>query len=227
MSTIASKLSEIRRQIAAYEKKYARAPESVHLLAVSKTRSVAEISFAIAAGQRRFGENYVQEALPKISALSDQDIEWHFIGPIQSNKTRKIAEHFNWVHSVASMKIAKRLNEQRPPHLEPLQVCIEVNLQQEESKFGINPTEIITLAKYINTLPHLKLRGLMSIPAATTDFAAQRRAFQALHSLFEQLQSAGFNVDTLSMGMSGDFEAAIAEGSTLIRLGTALFGPRS
>lgn len=226
MTIIASRLAEIKQQIATYEKKYGRVAGSVTLLAVSKTHSTAAISDALAAGQHCFGENYVQEALPKISGLVDENIEWHFIGPIQSNKTRKIAEHFSWVHSVASTKIAKRLNEQRPPHLAPLNVCIEVNLQHEESKFGIDAAEITTLATYINSLPRLKLRGLMSIPRPTTDFAAQRLAFRELRSLFRELQSNGFDIDTLSMGMSGDFEAAIAEGSTLIRLGTALFGER-
>lgn len=227
MTNIPAQLAAVKQQIAAYEKKYQRLTHSVSLLAVSKTHSVEKVLSAYAAGQRQFGENYVQEALPKIEALSDKQIEWHFIGPIQSNKTRKIAEHFAWVHSVASVKIANRLNEQRPSDLPPLNICIEVNIDAEESKAGINPTAVETLAAQISILPQLKLRGLMCIPAASMDFTQQRLTFRKLYTLYEALQNKGFNLDTLSMGMSDDFEAAIAEGSTLIRLGTAIFGTRA
>jgi len=177
-------------------------------------------------GVRRFGENYLQEALQKIEALADLDLEWHFIGPIQSNKTRAIAEHFDWVHSVDRLKIARRLNEQRPAALAPLNVCLQLNVSAEQSKSGAEPAQLAALAAEVAALPRLRLRGLMAIPAATEDVARQRAAFRCMGEAQAQLQAAGLELDTLSMGMSGDLEAAIAEGATLVRIGTALFGPR-
>lgn len=178
------------------------------------------------AGQRAFGESYLQEALPKLEAFANQPIEWHFIGKLQSNKTRKIAEHFAWVHSVDNMKIAKRLNEQRPAHLPPLNICIEVNVSHEKAKVGIDLTELRSLVDYCLTLPRLHLRGFMTIPAETSVFEEQRQAFHLLNEAYQTLRKAGLPLDTLSMGMSLDFEAAIAEGSTLVRIGSSLFGPR-
>jgi len=197
------------------------------LLAVSKTRPSEAIREAHGQGLHHFGENYVQEAEEKMAALRDLPLNWHFIGPIQSNKTRQIAELFHWVHSVDRGKIARRLSDQRPPELPPLQVCIQVNISGEASKSGTTPARLPDLARYIVELPRLRLRGLMAVPAATDDPAEQHRAFAAMRKLFEQLQAEIPAVDTLSMGMSGDLEAAIAEGSTLVRVGTAIFGPRA
>lgn len=196
------------------------------LLAVSKTRPAEDIRAAHALGINDFGENYLQEALPKIEALQALGLTWHFIGPIQSNKTRPIAEHFDWVHSVDRDKIARRLNEQRPADAPPLQVCLQVNVSGEASKSGVSPAELPALAEAVMQLPRLRLRGLMAIPAATTSEAQQRATFAQLRGLFEDLQPRAPDLDTLSMGMSGDLESAIAEGSTLLRIGTALFGPR-
>lgn len=224
--TIAQNLADIQVKITAAEIAYKRTPGSVQLLAASKTQSVANIEAAYAAGQRLFGENYLQEALPKIEALRHLDIEWHFIGPMQSNKTRKIAAHFAWAQSVADLKIAERLNEQRPPHLPPLNICIEVNVDNEDTKHGVRPTDVFPLATACVQLPRLKLRGLMAIPAQTENLAAQRAAFARLQTLWQEMRAHGFDMDTLSMGMSQDFEAAIAEGSTMIRIGTAIFGAR-
>ncbi|MBK6636658.1 MAG: YggS family pyridoxal phosphate-dependent enzyme [Rhodocyclaceae bacterium] len=202
-----------------------RAPESVALLAVSKTWPVADIRAAASAGQRQFGESYLQEALPKIGALPD--LEWHFIGPLQGNKTRPVAEHFAWVHSVDRLKIAQRLSEQRPPGLAPLQVCLQVNVSGEASKSGCPPDEVVALAQAVAPLPRLGLRGLMAIPAPTTDLELQRRVFARLRQLQEAInQLPGMHLDTLSMGMSDDMEAAIMEGATLVRVGTAIFGRR-
>lgn len=196
------------------------------MLAVSKGQSIEKIREAYDAGQQLFGENYLQEALIKMTALSDVHIEWHFIGPIQSNKTRKIAEHFSWVHSVDNLKTAQRLNDQRPAHLPPLNICLEVNISHEISKSGIAPPQTKSLATTCLSLPRLRLRGLMAIPAPQIDFQQQRAAFHLLAELFHALRGDGIPLDTLSMGMSDDFEAAIAEGSTIIRLGTAVFGRR-
>lgn len=203
--------------------KYQRQPESVRILAVSKTRSAKEVREAAALGLRAFGENYLQEARDKMEQLRDLALEWHFIGPIQSNKTRPIAEAFDWVHSVDREKVARRLSEQRPASMSPLQICLQVNVSGEASKAGVSPEALPELARTVAELPHLQLRGLMAIPAATEDPGAQRRAFAALRHCLEGLPPG---LDTLSMGMSGDLEAAIAEGSTLVRIGTDLFGPR-
>ncbi len=211
------------RQAAAAAK---RAPDSVRLLAVSKTFGASAVVTAWQAGQRAFGENFVQEALDKIAELGQPDIEWHFIGPVQSNKTHPIAEHFAWVHSVDREKIARRLNDARPPHLPPLNVLIQVNVSDEASKSGVVPGEERALAAMIRTLPRLRLRGLMAIPEPTSDVAVQRRRFALLRSLQQGLQTDDSSVDTLSMGMSDDLEAAIAEGSTMVRIGTAIFGSR-
>lgn len=224
--TIAQRLATVHEQIKAAELKFGRKPGSVQLLAVSKTRPIEDLQQAQQAGQTAFGENYLQDALPKIAALTDPKPEWHFIGPIQSNKTRDIAEHFDWVHSLDRLKIAQRLNEQRPDELPALSVCLQVNIDNEASKSGALPSEVLELAAKIHLLPKLRLRGLMAIPAATPDFAQQRQAFHQLRVLYEQLQQQGIPVDTLSMGMSNDLEAAIAEGSTMVRIGTAIFGKR-
>lgn len=226
MSIIAEKINQVLSQIKHCCNELGRAPQSVALLAVSKTRSAAEIREAFRNGIRRFGENYLQEAQEKRNELQDLEIEWHFIGPLQSNKTRQVAETFDWVHSVDRLKIAQRLSEQRPTHLPALNICLQVNIDDEASKSGCQPHEVLELAHQISQLPHLRLRGLMAIPAPTEDIDQQRRAFAAVRALAEQLQLQGFSVDTLSMGMSSDLEAAIAEGSTLVRVGTALFGPR-
>jgi PLP dependent protein len=219
-------VAEIKTLITSYEQKYARKPNSVRLLAVSKKQPLEKMLAAIAEGQRCFGESYVQEALEKMEHITAPNIEWHFIGPIQSNKTRKIAEHFAWVHSVDDVKFAKRLNDQRPDHLPPLNICIEVNVSHEVTKSGVERSEVLALAKACQLLPKLKLRGLMTIPAATEDFVQQRAAFHQLHELFDELQKQGIKLDTLSMGMSEDFEAAIAEGATIVRIGTGVFGKR-
>jgi pyridoxal phosphate enzyme (YggS family) len=198
----------------------------VRLLAVSKTFPATAVREAHAAGQTAFGENYLQEALDKIAALGDLPLEWHFIGPIQSNKTRPIAEHFAWVHSVDRLKIAQRLSEQRPPHLPPLNVCLQVNVSGEASKSGVAPEEVAALAMQVAKLPHLKLRGLMSIPAPETGEAAQRLPFARMREIFQHLNGLGLGLDTLSMGMSHDYPAAIREGATIVRIGTAIFGAR-
>ena len=224
--SIAQNIESILTRITNAEKKYARQSGSVQLLAVSKTRPVEDIHAAFNENQHHFGENYLQDALPKIRSLSKDAIEWHFIGPIQSNKTRQIAENFNWVHTIDRLKIAQRLNEQRNPEQRPLNVCIQVNTSGEESKSGVNIEETLILAKKISLLSNLHLRGLMTIPAATNDFEEQRQPFRKLRELKNDLQSQGIELDTLSMGMSNDMEAAIAEGSTMVRIGTAIFGQR-
>ena len=201
---------------------------SVTLLAVSKTQPASAVREAVSAGLRAFGENYVQEALDKVQALADlrANLTWHLIGPLQSNKTRVVAEAFDWVHSVDRLKIAQRLSDQRPDGLPPLNVCLQVNVSGEASKSGVAPHEVLALAQAVARMPRLRLRGLMSIPEPTQDEQAQRAAHRALRALWLQLREAGLDVDTLSMGMSGDLEAAIGEGSTLVRVGTALFGER-
>ena len=198
------------------------------LLAVSKTFPAVTIREAVAAGQHRFGENYVQEALDKMAELDDlrSQIEWHMIGPIQSNKTRAVAEHFDWVHTVDRLKIAQRLSDQRPPELPPLQVCIQVNTSGEGSKSGVAPDEALTLAREVAALPRLTLRGVMALPAPTADAAEQNRQLADVRIVYDHLRSQGLPLDTLSMGMSADLEAAVAQGSTMVRVGTALFGQR-
>jgi len=225
-TTIAQNIKSIRARIAEAEIKYNRPTGSVQLLAVSKTRPAEDILAAIAAQQLHFGENYLQDALPKIAGINNENLQWHFIGPIQSNKTQSIAQHFNWVHSVDRLKIARRLSEQRDTEKAPLNICIQVNSSGENSKSGVNAEETLNLAKEIQLLPNINLRGLMSIPASNTDFEQQRQSFRLLRELKEELNLKGMNLDTLSMGMSNDMEAAIAEGSSIIRIGTAIFGAR-
>lgn len=202
--------------------------QSVTLLAVSKTFGAQAVREALAAGQHRFGENYVQEALEKMAALADvrARLEWHLIGPLQSNKTRAVAEHFDWVHTVDRLKIAQRLSDQRPAHLPPLQVCLQVNISGEASKSGLPPAEVGALAREVAALPGLRLRGLMAIPEPAGDRDAQRRPHRALRELLDSLRAQGLDLDTLSMGMSTDLEAAIVEGATIVRVGTAIFGAR-
>ena len=225
-NTIAQNIQSIRRQIRALEEKYDRPSGSVQLLAVSKTRPIEDIHHALTENQRHFGENYLQDALSKINTAPESGIEWHFIGPIQSNKTRQIAENFQWVHTIDRLKIAQRLSEQRSAELPPLNVCIQVNVSSEDSKSGVSLEEALPLAKQISTLPNIILRGLMTIPASSNDFEQQRKPFQILKQLKDKIQSEGIALDTLSMGMSNDMEAAIAEGSTMVRIGTAIFGQR-
>lgn len=223
MSTIAENIAKVRARIREAEQAYGRAPGSVELLAVSKTKSAADIREAHACGLADFGENYLQEALAKQAELADLALTWHFIGPIQSNKTRPIAEHFHWVHSVDRLKIAQRLSEQRPASLPPLNILLQVNVSGEDSKSGCAPDELPALAQAVAQLPHLKLRGLMAIPEPTEDVAAQHAAFARLRELMLALN---LGLDTLSIGMSHDLEAAVAEGATWVRIGTALFGAR-
>ena len=227
MTTIASNLQAVRDAIASAAVGADRHAGDINLLAVSKTFAPDALREAYQAGQTCFAESYVQEALDKIAALQDIPIEWHYIGPIQSNKTRAIAENFAWVHSVDRLKIAKRLSEQRPAHLPPLQVCLQVNISQEASKSGAVPDEVDALAHAIAKLPNLKLRGLMAVPAPSDEIAAQRLPFEKLRELRDQLNRQGLQLDTLSMGMSHDFAAAIAEGATIVRIGTAIFGDRA
>lgn len=223
MSTIAENSATVLERIAAASRTAGRDPATVGLLAVSKTKPAAALREAAAAGLRDFGENYLQEALDKQPALADLPLVWHFIGPIQSNKTRAIASHFDWVHSVDRLKIAQRLAEQRPPERGPLNICLQINVSGEASKSGCHPDELPALATAVSQLPNLRLRGLMAIPEATDDPASQRAAFARLRTMSETLN---LNLDTLSMGMSQDLEAAIAEGATWVRVGTALFGAR-
>lgn len=223
---IADHLERVRARIAAAARACGREPSSVRLLAVSKGFPVDDPRAAQAAGQDCFGESYLNEALPKIAALVNPAPEWHFIGPLQSNKTRGIAEHFAWAHSVDRLKLARRLSEQRPAALPPLNVCIQVNISGETSKSGVSVEELGTLAHAIATLPRLRLRGLMAIPAPSEDVDIQRAAFRRLREALEDLNAHGLALDTLSMGMSDDLEAAIAEGTTIVRIGGAIFGAR-
>ena len=223
MSTIAENIAKVGARIREAAQASQRNFADIGLLAVSKTKPADAIREAHAAGLRDFGENYLQEALGKQVELNDLPLIWHFIGPIQSNKTRPIAEHFDWVHSVDRLKIAQRLSEQRPAHLPPLNICLQVNVSAEDSKSGCSPEDLPELAKAIAALPNLRLRGLMAIPEPTDDVAAQHAAFARLRQLRDEL---ALNLDTLSMGMSHDLEAAIAEGATWVRIGTALFGTR-
>jgi len=228
MATIANNLQLVRNRIQAACAQTGRPADSVTLLAVSKTFPAVTVRDAFHAGQRWFGENYVQEALDKIAELADlrAQITWHLIGPLQSNKTRVVAEHFDWVQSVDRLKIAQRLSEQRPPHLPPLQVCIQVNTSGEDSKSGVTPGEALPLAQAVAALPRMQLRGVMALPAPSPDPAVQAEALAQVRVVFEQLRAAGLPLDVLSMGMSADLEAAVAQGSTMVRVGTALFGQR-
>ena len=233
MSTIPANLQAVRERIAQAARACGRDPGTVELIAVSKTFPAAAVAAAAAAGQRAFGENYLQEALTKQAGLAAAGatagtaaLEWHFIGPIQSNKTGAIAAHFDWVHSVDRLKVAERLAQQRPAGRAALQVCIQVNVSGEASKSGVAPAELAGLARAVVTLPGLRLRGLMAIPEPTDDPARQRAAFARLRALADDLRAAGVALDHLSMGMSGDLEAAIAEGATMVRVGTAIFGAR-
>jgi len=227
MTTIASALQAVRERIARAAHAAGRSPDEIRLLAVSKTQTIDAIRAAISAGQRDFGENYVQEAVEKIRALPGLGLQWHFIGPLQSNKTRQIAESCDWVHSIDRANIAERLSQARPPERAPLQVCVQVNISAEATKHGVTATQLESLARHIQTLPRLKLRGLMAIPEQVSDVAQQKAQFRQLKYLFDELNTRGFALDTLSMGMSHDLEAAIAEGATLIRVGTAIFGARA
>jgi len=226
MATIGDNLQAVSKRIALAARACGRDPSEVALLAVSKTFGADAVAAAAACGQRAFGENYAQEALDKIAALRDCSLEWHFIGPIQSNKTRAIAENFDFVHSVDRAKIAARLSAARPAHLAPLQICIQVNIGGEDSKSGVAPADAAALARAVAALPRLTLRGLMAIPPPSADPAQQRRHFAALREIRERITRDGIALDTLSMGMSADLEAAIAEGATLVRVGTAIFGER-
>ena len=230
MNSIKQNITQVINEMALAAKKCGRNVDSVQLLAVSKTKPVAAIEQAIDAGLVAFGENYVQEGVDKVNYFANHpaadQLVWHFIGPIQSNKTRPIAEHFDWVHSIDRLKTATRLNEQRPATMAPLNVLLQVNTSGEASKSGINENEVIALAAEIATMPQLVLRGLMSIPQPETDYDSQFAAFKKLADFLEQLKPHHPQLDTLSMGMSGDMEAAIAAGSTMVRIGTALFGAR-
>ena len=223
MSTIANNIAKVATRIREAAQAAARNPDQVHLLAVSKTQPAEAIRQACQAGLHDFGENYLQEALEKQADLADLPLTWHFIGPIQSNKTKSIAEHFDWVHSVDRLKIAQRLSDQRPESLPPMNICLQVNVSGEASKSGCEPQDVPQLAQAIAALPRLRLRGLMAIPEPTDDPTEQRAAFARLRHLQAELQ---MDLDTLSMGMSQDLEAAIAEGATWVRIGTALFGAR-
>jgi pyridoxal phosphate enzyme (YggS family) len=228
--SITQNVQQVSALIAEAARGVGRDPASVTLLAVSKTFGPDAVIEAAEAGQRAFGENYLQEALDKQQSVQtlrpDLVLEWHFIGPIQSNKTRPIAEHFEWAHAVDREKIARRLSEQRPPNLPPLNICLQVNVSGEDSKSGVAPTEVLALAQAVTTLPGLRLRGLMAIPEPAEDVESQRKPFALLRALQQQLTEAGIPTDTLSMGMSADMDAAIAEGATIVRIGTAIFGKR-
>ena len=226
MSTIGQHLQAVRRRIDITARDCGRDSGSVTLLAVSKTRTVGEILETIACGQRHFGENYLQEAQPKIAALRDANLIWHFIGPVQSNKTRLIARDFSWVHSVDRLRIAHRLSEQRPPGMPPLQLCLQVNISRDPNKSGFAEEDVTFAAEEIARLPNITLRGLMALPSASVDPTLQRAPFAKLRHLQETLSAQIPTADTLSMGMSGDLEAAVAEGSTIVRVGTDIFGPR-
>jgi pyridoxal phosphate enzyme (YggS family) len=225
-ASIAENLAQVHAQIQAACQAAGRPESSVRLLAVSKTWGADAVRAAHAAGQTAFGENYIQEAVDKITALHDLPLEWHCIGPIQSNKTRLVAEHFDWVHSIDRLKIAQRLSEQRPAHLPPLQVCIQVNVDGGATKSGVAPQDLPALAQAVAALPRLQLRGLMTIPEPAESPEAAHAVHRQARELLEALQAQGLALDTLSMGMSADMEAAILEGSTLVRVGTAIFGKR-
>jgi pyridoxal phosphate enzyme (YggS family) len=226
MDTIENRLQAVKSRIAAAAQRAARDPRDIVLVAVGKSFPAAAVAAACAAGQRDFGENHVQEALAKLDRLAGRGLVWHFIGPLQSNKTRPVAERFDWVHSIDRLKVAERLAAQRPEGLPPLQVCVQVNVSGEASKNGVAPAAAPALARAVAGLPRLRLRGLMTIPEPTSDTTLQRTRFEALRELKERLVRAGLPLDTLSMGMSDDLEAAIAAGATMVRVGTAIFGPR-
>ncbi|VAX06490.1 UPF0001 protein YggS [hydrothermal vent metagenome] len=227
MNPIASRLIKVQQEIDEATARFGRAAGQIQLLAVSKTRPTQDIQAALDAGQHYFGESYLQEAMRKIQAMAGTTAKWHFIGRIQSNKTRVIAEHFDWVHSICSLKHARRLNDQRPDDLAPLNICLQINLSKEESKAGIAPEEAASTVAKLRSLPHLRLRGLMTLPAPAQTLEQQRLPFRALRELRDQLATPELPLETLSMGMSGDIQAAIAEGATIVRVGTAIFGPRN
>jgi pyridoxal phosphate enzyme (YggS family) len=226
MTMIADNLYAVRARMAQACTAAGRPVEAVQLLAVSKTFGPDAVQQAFDAGQRAFGENYIQEAVEKITTLATLPIEWHCIGPIQSNKTRLVAEHFQWAHTVDRLKIAQRLSEQRPAHLPPLQVCVQVNVDGGATKSGVLPAEALALARAVAALPRLQLRGLMCIPEPAPDFVAACAVFKRARDLFDALNADGLGLDTLSMGMSADLDAAVASGSTMVRVGTAIFGGR-
>ena len=228
MTTIAAKLQQVHARIVTACTAAGRDAAGVQLLAVSKTFPADAVRAAHAAGQRAFGENYVQEGVTKIEALADLrgSLQWHCIGPLQSNKTRPVAEQFDWVHSVDRLKIAQRLNEQRPAHLPPLNVCLQVNVDGGANKSGVAPEQALALARAVAALPRLRLRGLMAIPEPAPDFTMQRALFERAAAVFDAIRADGIALDTLSLGMSADLEAAIAAGSTMVRVGTAIFGSR-
>ncbi len=227
MIRVTENLASIRNLLATAATEADRDPDSIQLLAVSKKQSLEKIVEDAAAGQRHFGENFVQEGLDRMQAVSNPDLAWHLIGHLQSNKTRVVAEYFDWVHTIDKLKTATRLSRQRPAHMEPLNICLQVNIDAEPGKSGVSADELRPLAMGCAELPGIRLRGLMCLPAIREGFAAQREPFARLRRLFEDLQSEGLSLDTLSMGMSGDFRAAIFEGATIVRIGTALFGERT
>ena len=223
---VSDKLQHVRQRIELAAESVGRPAGAVKLLAVSKTMPAQAVREAYAAGQLAFGENYIQEAVDKMAALSDLTLEWHCIGPVQSNKTQQVASNFDWVHSIDRLKIAERLSAQRPAHLPPLQVCIQVNIEGGVNKSGVAPQDLLALAQAVKKLPHLQLRGLMTIPEPAETDAATRAVHRQTKELFDSLNAAGLSLDTLSMGMTADLEAAIAEGSNCVRVGTAIFGSR-
>ena len=228
MSTsVSDNLVQVRKRIALASQAVGRSPEAVKLLAVSKTMPAQAVREAYAAGQLAFGENYIQEGVDKIASLADLPLEWHCIGPIQSNKTKLVAENFAWVHSIDRLKIAERLSAQRPSHLSPLQVCLQVNVDGGSNKSGVAPEELLALAQAVAKLPHLQLRGIMTIPEPAEPEVEARAVHHQAKTVFDNLNHAGLKLDTLSMGMTSDLEAAVAEGSTCVRVGTAIFGARS
>ncbi len=226
MIRVTENLRKIRDLLHKNALEHGRDPESVELIAVSKKQPLSAVLEAAAAGQRDFGENLVQEGVEKILAAGRDDLIWHFIGHLQSNKTRLVAEHFDWMHTIDREKIARRLHEQRPDDKAPLSVCVQVNIDGESSKAGVRPEDAVDLARSVASLDRLRLRGFMCIPAPKADFAAERESFRGMRELLADARAHSLDVDTLSMGMSGDFEAAIAEGATHVRIGTAVFGPR-
>ena len=226
MHDIGTALKAVRTRIAALEHRYGRTPGSVALLAVSKTKPPEAVRAGVAAGQHAFGENHLQDAMTKVDALAGQGVSWHFIGAVQSNKTRPIAAHFDWVHGIEREKIATRLSAQRPAGRGPLDVCIEVNVSGEDTKSGVPPAGVEPLARLVRDLPGLRLRGLMAIPRPAEDLETQRIPFRQLREILDDLNAKGLGLDTLSMGMTADLEAAIAEGATIVRVGTAIFGAR-
>jgi PLP dependent protein len=226
MTDIAARLSQVRARIEEVARVCGRDPGTIRLVAVSKTQGVEALRSAAAAGQREFGENQLQEALPKIAATADLGLVWHFIGPLQSNKTRGVAEHFDWVHSIDRLRIAERLSAQRPAVLPPLNACIQVNTSGEASKSGVPPAGALALARAVAALPRLRLRGIMAIPQPEADATRQLEACLEVRAVFEHLRTAGLELDTLSLGMSADLEAAVQAGATLLRVGTDIFGKR-